>query len=294
MKIDDLIQQIEREIAESLQLKKDRAKIIAERVVRRMNEKTSDVDNAVKSYLEKGGKVEKLPTKKPRKSEKTDFSSKHIGGKGEVGKGKANRIGKSAKTDPSGKPVVTAEAIAKLESIRDSINEQIRQLQEFHNIPQVDSKSPISGGHVRGCMCKEVKEGLRDPKDNPCWKGYKPVGTKQKGGRTVPNCVPKESVRVKTEDVAGKVTAIRPGQAAEIDHGNGTKTTIDLKKNPAALTKDAEGKLVLNPKSQGTLGAGGQQTTNDPNAPKVGDEVEIAAKENADELTLIRKNAGLK
>jgi hypothetical protein len=40
----------------------------------------------------------------------------------------------------------------------------------------------------------ELTEGLRDPKDNPCWKGYKPVGTKKKGGRTVPNCVPaKES-----------------------------------------------------------------------------------------------------
>lgn len=25
---------------------------------------------------------------------------------------------------------------------------------------------------------------------NPCWSGYKMVGTKQKGGRTVPNCVP--------------------------------------------------------------------------------------------------------
>ena len=35
-----------------------------------------------------------------------------------------------------------------------------------------------------------LKEGLDDPKDNPCWKGYKPVGTKKKGGRTVPNCVP--------------------------------------------------------------------------------------------------------
>ena len=37
-------------------------------------------------------------------------------------------------------------------------------------------------------------EGLRDPKDNPCWKGYHPVGTKKKNGRTVPNCVPKEDV----------------------------------------------------------------------------------------------------
>lgn len=35
-----------------------------------------------------------------------------------------------------------------------------------------------------------VVEGLRDPKDNPCWKGYHPVGTKKKNGRTVPNCVP--------------------------------------------------------------------------------------------------------
>jgi hypothetical protein len=39
-----------------------------------------------------------------------------------------------------------------------------------------------------------LEEGLRDPKDNPCWKGYKPVGTKKKNGKTVPNCVPKESV----------------------------------------------------------------------------------------------------
>ena len=33
-------------------------------------------------------------------------------------------------------------------------------------------------------------EGLKDPEDNPCWDGYKPVGTKKKNGRTVPNCVP--------------------------------------------------------------------------------------------------------
>ena len=35
-----------------------------------------------------------------------------------------------------------------------------------------------------------INEGLRDPKDNPCWKGYHPVGTKKKNGKTVPNCVP--------------------------------------------------------------------------------------------------------
>lgn len=34
----------------------------------------------------------------------------------------------------------------------------------------------------------ELFESLRT--ENPCWKGYHPVGTKQKDGRTVPNCVP--------------------------------------------------------------------------------------------------------
>ena len=27
---------------------------------------------------------------------------------------------------------------------------------------------------------------------NPCWKGYEMVGMKKKGGRKVPNCVPKK------------------------------------------------------------------------------------------------------
>ena len=28
--------------------------------------------------------------------------------------------------------------------------------------------------------------------NRPCWRGYEMVGTKKKGGRTVPNCVPKK------------------------------------------------------------------------------------------------------
>ncbi len=48
-----------------------------------------------------------------------------------------------------------------------------------------------------------ILEGLKDPKDNPCWTGYKPVGTKQKNGREVPNCVPKEEgVNKKSKDMA--------------------------------------------------------------------------------------------
>jgi len=36
----------------------------------------------------------------------------------------------------------------------------------------------------------EEKKTLKNT--NPCWPGYHPVGTKEKGGRTVPNCVPEE------------------------------------------------------------------------------------------------------
>lgn len=44
----------------------------------------------------------------------------------------------------------------------------------------------------------ELDESLRT--ENPCWKGYHPVGTKKKNGRTVPNCVPN-----KNESVEGTV-----------------------------------------------------------------------------------------
>ena len=48
-----------------------------------------------------------------------------------------------------------------------------------------DLKSQTSGQAT-----KPKTESLRT--ENPCWKGYKPVGTKKKAGKTVPNCVPKK------------------------------------------------------------------------------------------------------
>jgi len=42
--------------------------------------------------------------------------------------------------------------------------------------------------------------GLRNPKDNPCWRGYHPVGTKMKGGQEVPNCVPVDEMHTMDHD----------------------------------------------------------------------------------------------
>ncbi len=181
---------IEEEVAESEIRYKDRAKLLAERVAAKMNERTADVDSAVKDYLSKGGEVKTgKPSKGPRKAGMS-LASKHIGGSGD--KMKPSRTGRGSNTQ--GKPVVKVENIlANIKELKSQLDEQITELEEYYTAPSNDSSSPISGGHVKGCRCKEVEEGLRDPKDNPCWKGYKPVGTKEKNGRTVPNCVPKES-----------------------------------------------------------------------------------------------------
>jgi hypothetical protein len=39
----------------------------------------------------------------------------------------------------------------------------------------------------------------------PCWKGYKQVGMKDKGGKQVPNCVPNESIVKESSYTLGKV-----------------------------------------------------------------------------------------
>lgn len=38
----------------------------------------------------------------------------------------------------------------------------------------------------------ESKKSLRNSKDNPCWDGYEPIGTKKIKNKIVPNCVPKK------------------------------------------------------------------------------------------------------
>ena len=70
-------------------------------------------------------------------------------------------------------------------------------------------------------------EGLKDPEDNPCWKGYKPVGTKKKRGKVVPNCVPEEVDSQFENFMDGKGPG-KPGDSAR--HGLKGKSAAELKK----------------------------------------------------------------
>jgi hypothetical protein len=45
-------------------------------------------------------------------------------------------------------------------------------------------------------------------------------------------------------ETQAKVTKVKPGIEAEIDNGDGTRTVVDLKKNPQALTKDPVTKSI--------------------------------------------------
>jgi hypothetical protein len=54
---------------------------------------------------------------------------------------------------------------------------------------RTDAEKHIIKSHEMGEAVKEPTGGLKDA----CWKGYTAVGMKMKNGRSVPNCVPKES-----------------------------------------------------------------------------------------------------
>jgi hypothetical protein len=49
---------------------------------------------------------------------------------------------------------------------------------------------------IKSIIKSIVEKKLEKDSDDPCWDGYVQLGTKKKGGKEVPNCVPKESVEL--------------------------------------------------------------------------------------------------
>jgi len=89
-------------------------------------------------------------------------------------------------------------------------------------------------------LIAEAGKSLR--KSNPCWKGYHPVGTKKKGGKTVPNCVPNEGVAEATPrhfgpKGAGTELARQIRANGELDRNKQPKPTGIPKKNEFNITE---------------------------------------------------------
>jgi len=86
---------------------------------------------------------------------------------------------------------------------------------------------------------EEKKKSLRT--SNPCWTGYHPVGTKKKGGRTVPNCVPEEVKEEKDPEYSDPYMAIN--QLRTIMHN--AQEMMDLIGDKTDLPEWVESKITL-------------------------------------------------
>ena len=59
------------------------------------------------------------------------------------------------------------------------------------------------GKRYPNCVKKEEVENVKEGDGDPCWDTHKQVGMKKKGGKMVPNCVPKnEEVEIQNEGAA--------------------------------------------------------------------------------------------
>jgi|LakMenEpi03Aug12_release.lakeMendotaPanAssembly.Ray.scaffolds.fasta_scaffold06550_7 hypothetical protein len=79
-------------------------------------------------------------------------------------------------------------------------------LDDNTNMPEwVQSKLTLAKDYMQTIsdyLCAEMREDM----DEACWKGYVQLGMKEKGGKTVPNCIPTSKVprkaKIKSEDVS--------------------------------------------------------------------------------------------
>lgn len=102
---------------------------------------------------------------------------------------------------------------------------------EFLNVKAVsyddmyDDKGVVVARIIRDWLSKnDVSELDRVAEDDdPCWKNYKQVGMKDKDGRQVPNCVPKESVEDQLDEKGPGLWANIHAKRKRIKAGSGER-----------------------------------------------------------------------
>lgn len=105
------------------------------------------------------------------------------------------------------------------------------------------------------CNCTHItNEGLQNSKDNPCWKGYHPVGTKKKAGKTVPNCVPEGTDIVPAANPEDTVTVDIPLLIRLLEYAReDAKTDMDLHDVAERLITLSAGGKTLSMTDYGTI-----------------------------------------
>ena len=75
-----------------------------------------------------------------------------------------------------------------------------------HNAIQRAKGKKADGQDTRKEEVESIEEKKNGGDNDPCWDSHKQVGMKKKGGRMVPNCVPKEETELQELDIKGAVT----------------------------------------------------------------------------------------
>ena len=195
-------EQIAAEQSQKRQLINQYAQVIAERVLMREGKETARDKwskasaEREKKHAEHEKEISKLPVEK-RSGAAIDALEKHLkdvkeneipdhsmGFTGGVGPGLQSNEPTESHSAPHHSPEDLGGADAYYGRPADHTN---------HDLTDHDDIRAYYHGYRAGEDMHDKSnydESLRN--ENPCWKGYHPVGTKKKGGKTVPNCVPKE------------------------------------------------------------------------------------------------------
>jgi hypothetical protein len=172
--IDKYFKQAEQEFTESQNHRREHSKQLAERVSNKLNGFYGNKPASTKNLARAKTPPESI-IQMAKQGAKVDNQRRY----------------KSEETDPV--DTVTLD-IPLLLRIMEYSKEDAQDDMALHDVTQrlieLSKKvDVINMDHYDAIVSGNVDESLRT--DNPCWKDYKPVGTKKKGGRTVPNCVPK-------------------------------------------------------------------------------------------------------
>jgi hypothetical protein len=227
--------------------------------IKRADEKVTSADKKPEMYTDEKGKRRVRMVKTDKEIIKQEEG--YIGGKGEKGRDKGN-AGKFDKNTAYSHAKTHNGVVHKDTSGSYLVKHGRGKNVSEEPVAEVWRKTPTPiGGKGSSAKYKEAEAeydreksfarikqqrkshqtNVKTEKSDPCWDDHEMVGTKKKNGKTVPNCVPKESVVSElTDKEREKIARIRDKKAPARDaDGRSSVKRQQKKKDAAANPKKA-------------------------------------------------------
>ena len=227
--------------------------------IKRADEKVTSADKKPEMYTDEKGKRRVRMVKTDKEIIKQEEG--YLGGKGEKGRDKGN-AGKFDKNTAYSHAKTHNGVVHKDTSGSYLVKHGRGKNVSEEPVAEVWRKTPTPiGGKGSSAKYKEAEAeydreksfarikqqrkshqtNVKTEKSDPCWDDHEMVGTKKKNGKTVPNCVPKESVVSElTDKEREKIARIRDKKAPARDaDGRSSVKRQQKKKDAAANPKKA-------------------------------------------------------